>query len=267
MDFADSQIIRYSRQIRLKEIGVKGQKKLAAGSVLVIGAGGLGSPAAMYLAAAGVGRIGIADGDAVDLSNLQRQILHSEADLNKAKVLSAEETLKGINSGITVQTYEEMVTSDNILSLISDYDIVLDCTDSFAMKFMINDACVIGNKPFVHAGITGFEGQLMTVLPRETTCYRCVFEQPPVPGTVPTCSEAGVIGAVAGVIGTLQALEAIKFFTGAGKLLTGKMLTFDGLEMKFRGVPFPNRRCDCPVCSDQATIRTLETYEEACELK
>lgn len=248
MELTRSQVVRFSRQIRLKEIGVQGQQKLAAGSVLVIGAGGLGSPAAMYLAAAGVGQIGIADGDAVDLSNLQRQILHSEADLGRPKVASAAETLGGISGEIRIDTYEQVVTPDNIAELIKGYDIVLDCTDSFESKFMINDGCVAAGKPFVHAGISGFTGQLMTVLPGETVCYRCIFEEPPEAGSVPTCSEAGVMGAVAGTIGSLEALEAIKYLTGAGELLTGRMLTFDGLTMKFRTVPFPNRREDCPAC-------------------
>ena len=250
MDFADSQVVRYSRQIRLAEIGIAGQKKLAAGSVLVIGAGGLGSPAAMYLAAAGVGRIGIADGDAVDLSNLQRQILHSEADLGRPKVESAADTLHGINSGVRIDAHHVLVTLENIAGLVNDYDIVLDCTDNFESKFMINDGCVSAGKPFVHAGIAGFTGQLMTVIPHETSCYRCIFEEPPEAGSVPTCSQTGVLGGTAGVIGTLQALEAIKFLTGAGELLTGRMLTFDGLTTKFRTVPFPNRREDCPACGN-----------------
>lgn len=264
MDFADSQVLRYSRQIRLQEIGISGQKKLAAGSVFIIGAGGLGSPAAMYLAAAGVGRIGIADGDKVDISNLQRQILHGESDLNRPKVVSAAETLSGINSDIEVQPYEGIVNANNILELIRDYDIVLDCTDSFESKFLINDACVLADKPLVHAGITGFGGQIMTIIPGETACYRCIFEEPPAPGAVPTCSQAGVLGAVAGTIGTLQALEAVKFFTGAGDLLTNRMLTFDGLSMKFRNVPFPNRRENCQVCSDHPVITSLSDYEPAC---
>ena len=248
MELTRSQVVRFSRQIRLPEIGIKGQEKLAGSSVFIIGAGGLGSPAAMYLAAAGVGRIGIADADAVDLSNLQRQILHSEADLDRPKVASAAETLSGINSEVEIVTFEGKVTEENIAELIADYDIVLDCTDNFASKFAINDGCVKARKPFVHAGIAGFTGQLMTVIPGETTCYRCIFEEPPEEGEGLTCSEAGVLGAVAGTIGTLQALEAIKYLTGAGELLTGKMLTFDGLTMKFRTVPFPNRRKGCEAC-------------------
>ena len=268
MNFTNEQLERYSRHIILKEVGVKGQKKLAAARVLIVGAGGLGSPAAMYLAAAGVGRIGIADADAVDLSNLQRQIIHTTNDLGKLKVESAKETIKAINPDVDVVTYNEFLTSRNILQILAGYDFILDGTDNFAAKFLINDACVIANKPFSHAGILRFNGQLMTVIPHESPCYRCVFENPPPNGDVPTCREAGVIGAMAGVIGTLQALEAIKYITGTGELLTGKILTFNALTMDFRTVQISHPREDCAVCSAHPTIIQPIDYEQpACDLK
>ncbi|HBC27281.1 MAG TPA: adenylyltransferase, partial [Ruminococcaceae bacterium] len=221
MAFTNEQLERYSRNIILSEVGVKGQKKLLNARVLIVGAGGLGAPAALYLAAAGVGTIGIADADEVDLSNLQRQIIHTTPDVGKAKVQSAKETMLAINPGITVNTYRTFVASDNVMELIADYDFILDGTDNFPAKFLINDACVLAGKPFSHAGIIRFRGQLMTYVPGRGPCYRCVFKEPPPPDAVPTCRQAGVIGAVAGVIGSLQALEAVKYIVGKGELLTG----------------------------------------------
>ena len=261
MAFTNEQLERYSRHIILKDIGVKGQKKLCSSSVLVIGAGGLGSPAALYLAAAGVGRIGIADGDVVDLSNLQRQILHTTNDLGRPKVESAAESMRAINPDVEVVPYKELVTSKNILDMIKDYDFIIDGTDNFPAKFLINDACVMADKPFVHAGILRFYGQIMTIIPHETVCYRCLFEKPPAKGSVPTCKEAGVVGAVAGVLGSLEALEAIKYITGAGELLTNKMLTIDTLTNEFRTVKLPNRREDCEICSDHPVITELIDYD------
>ncbi len=262
MSFSNEQLERYSRHIILKEIGIKGQKKLAAAKILIIGAGGLGAPAAMYLAAAGVGQIGIADADKVDLSNLQRQIIHTTDDLGKPKVQSAKETINAINPDVEVKTYYEYIYSENIPDIIADYDFILDGTDNAPAKFIINDACVIADKPFSHAGILRFSGQLMTVIPHQSPCYRCVFENPPPKGAVPTCREAGVVGAMAGVIGTLQALEAIKYITGAGELLTGKILTVDALTMRFRTVEIPHRRTNCAVCSDHPTITQPIDYEQ-----
>ena len=268
MSFTNEQLERYSRHIILKEIGVKGQKKLAAAKVLIIGAGGLGAPAAMYLAAAGVGKIGIADADVVDLSNLQRQIIHTTNDLGKPKVESAAEMMRDINPNVEVQTYNAFIDSKNILDLLSDYDFVLDGTDNFPAKFLINDACVMANKPFTHAGIIRFKGQLITVIPHESPCYRCVFKNPPPKGAVPTCREAGVVGAMAGVIGSLQALEAVKYITGTGELLTGKLLTFDALTMNFHTVKLPPRGAGCAVCSDHPAITELIDYDQpACDLK
>ncbi|MBQ8062829.1 MAG: molybdopterin-synthase adenylyltransferase MoeB [Clostridia bacterium] len=262
MAFTDEQLERYSRHIILKEVGVKGQKKLMAGKVLIIGAGGLGAPAAMYLAAAGVGTIGIADADVVDLSNLQRQVIHTTDDLGKPKVQSAAETMKAINPDVNVVTYEDFIAANNIADIIKDYDFVLDGTDNFPAKFLINDACVQAGIPFCHAGIIRFRGQLMTWVPGEGPCYRCVFKEPPPKDAVPTCKQAGVIGAMAGVIGCLQAMEAVKFLTGAGELLTGKLLTYDALTNTIRTVNIPEDP-DCAVCSDHPTITELIDYEQA----
>lgn len=268
MPFTNEQLERYSRHIILKEIGVKGQKKLMNGSVLIIGAGGLGAPAAMYLAAAGVGKIGIADADVVDLSNLQRQIIHTTADVGRPKVESAAETMRAINPDVEVVTYHEFISSANIMDIIKDYDFVLDGTDNFPAKFLINDACVMADKPFSHAGILRFKGQLMTVIPHQSPCYRCVFKTMPPKDAIPTCKQAGVIGAMAGVIGSLQALETVKFLTGAGELLTGRLLTFDALTMKFHTVKLPPRGDGCAVCSDHPQITELIDYEQpACDFK
>lgn len=267
MAFTNEQLERYSRHIILKEIGVKGQKKLLNAKVLIIGAGGLGAPAALYLAAAGVGTIGIADADVVDLSNLQRQVIHTTEDIGKKKVESAAETMRQINPDITVKTYYEFVTSDNILELIKDYDFILDGTDNFPAKFLINDACVMAKKPLSHAGIIRFKGQLTTIIPGQSPCYRCIFKDLPPKDAIPSCKEAGVIGAMGGVIGSLQALEAVKYITGVGDLLTGYLLTYDALTMNFHKIKLPPRGKGCAVCSDQPTMTELIDYEqESCEL-
>lgn len=247
----------------LKEVGAKGQKKLLNAKVLIIGAGGLGAPAAMYLAAAGVGTIGIADADEVDLSNLQRQVIHTTNDVGKAKVLSAKETMEAINPDVTVKTYRTFVTSENIRELIEDYDFIIDGTDNFPAKFLINDACVMAKKPFSHAGIIRFQGQLMTYVPGKGPCYRCVFKNPPPKDAVPTCKQAGVIGAMGGVIGSLQAMEAVKYILGAGDLLTGYLLTYDALKMEFRKIKLPADTHNCAVCGDNPSITELIDYEQA----
>lgn len=267
MAFTNEQLERYSRHIILQEVGVKGQKKLMNAKVLIIGAGGLGAPAAMYLAAAGVGTIGIVDADEVDLSNLQRQIIHSTADIGKAKVKSAAESMNAINPDVKVNTYRMFVNSQNIMELIEDYDFILDGTDNFPAKFLINDACVKAKKPFSHAGIIGFQGQLMTYVPGEGPCYRCVFKNPPPKDAVPTCKQAGVIGAMGGVIGSLQAMEAVKYIIGKGDLLTGRLLTYDALKMQFRTVKLPKDH-DCAICGAHPTITELIDYEQAeCDMK
>ena len=240
----EEQIARYSRHIILKEVGGKGQKKLFDGKVLIIGAGGLGSPIALYLAAAGVGTIGIADADVVDLSNLQRQVIHQTKDVGIAKVLSAKEKMQAINPEVQVNTYQEWISAGNITEIIKGYDFIIDGTDNFAAKFLINDACVLEGKPYSHGGILQFDGQTMTVLPGQSACYRCIFPTPPPKDAIPTCSTAGVIGVLPGVIGTIQATEAIKFLLGKGDLLTGRLLTYSALRMKFREVPIKkNARC------------------------
>ena len=267
MAFTNEQLERYSRHIILSEVGVKGQKKLLNAKVLIIGAGGLGAPAALYLAAAGVGTIGIADADDVDLSNLQRQVIHTTPDVGKAKVQSAKETMEAINPDVTVKTYRTFVAAGNILDLIADYDFIIDGTDNFPAKFLINDACVLEKKPFSHAGIIRFKGQLMTYVPGQGPCYRCVFKEPPPPDAVPTCRQAGVIGAMGGVIGSLQAMEAVKYIIGKGELLTGFLLTYDALKMDFRKIRLP-RRDSCAVCGKNPTILQPFDYEQKeCDLK
>ncbi len=263
MSFSNEQLERYSRHIILKEVGVKGQKKLLNAKVLIIGAGGLGAPCAMYLAATGVGTIGIADADEVDLSNLQRQIIHATEDVGKPKVQSAKETINKMNPDVTVNTYHEFVSSENIMKIIKDYDFIIDGTDNFPAKFLINDACVMAKKPFCHAGIIRFQGQLMTYVPEKGPCYRCVFKEPPPKDAVPTCKQAGVIGAMGGIIGSLQAMEAIKYITGTGELLTGYLLTFNALKMEFRKIKLPKPNGKCAVCGENPSITELIDYEQA----
>lgn len=268
MGLNDSQIERYSRQIILTEIGGKGQEKLLRSKVLLIGAGGLGSPAGLYLAAAGVGTIGIVDGDAVDITNLQRQIAHGTSDLDRPKVESAKEAMLAINPDIAVNTYQTRLAASNAPAILADYDFVIDGTDNFASKFLVADACHFAGKPYSHAGILRFDGQTMTVLPGKTACYRCVFNEPPPPGAVPSCSQAGVLGALAGLIGTIQAAEALKFFLGIGDLLTNRLLVCDSLRMRFRSVAL-KRNPDCPLCGNRPTITELkdEMIPIVCDLK
>jgi len=266
MSFSDEQLERYSRHIILKNVGIEGQEKICRGKVLIIGAGGLGSPAALYLAAAGVGTIGLVDGDVVDRTNLQRQVIHFTPDLGKPKVISAQEKIRQINPEVKVNAYHTLALAHNIGDLIKDYDFVIDATDNFPAKFLINDACVLSQKPFSHGGILRFDGQTMTYVPG-TTCYRCVFPAPPPKNLVPTCSQAGVLGAVAGMLGTIQAAEALKYLTGAGELLTDKLLIFDALSMNFRTVKV-KRNPDCPLCGKKPAITKLFDEEMAvCDLK
>ncbi|WP_318556375.1 molybdopterin-synthase adenylyltransferase MoeB [Geobacter anodireducens] len=254
--FTDQQIERYSRHIILKEVGGKGQKKLLDGKVMVIGAGGLGAPIALYLAAAGVGTIGIADADVVDLSNLQRQVIHFTPDVGKPKVESAREKMEAINPDVRVRTYQEWISAANIARIIADYDFVIDGTDNFAAKFLVNDACVLAGTPYSHGGILQFDGQTLTVKPGESPCYRCIFPAPPPKDVIPTCARAGVIGVLPGVLGTIQATEAIKYLLGQGDLLTGRLLTYNALRMRFREVPV-KKSARCPVCGDNPTITEL----------
>ncbi|MDR1881682.1 MAG: HesA/MoeB/ThiF family protein [Prevotella sp.] len=266
MDFTAEQIERYSRHILLQDIGVEGQEKINKGKVLVIGAGGLGAPILLYLAAAGVGTLGIIDGDVVDLSNLQRQVIHFTPDVGRPKVESAKEKINKINPDVKVITHYEFFNADNAFEIIKDYDFVVDGTDSFPVKFLINDACVLAGKPFSHGGILRFDGQTLTHLP-DTACYRCVFHSPPPPNVTPTCSQAGVLGAIAGMLGTIQAAEVLKFLTGTGDLLTNRLLTFNAKSMNFRTVKVKKNN-QCPVCGERpAIIKLVESEQATCELK
>ena len=267
MSLTEQQIERYSRQIILKEVGGSGQEKLLASKVLIVGAGGLGSPAALYLAAAGIGTIGIIDADRVDLTNLQRQIIHFSNDVGKQKVVSAEQKIKAINPDVTVEVCSERLRAANARQVIRDYDFVLDGTDNFPAKYLINDACYFEKVPFSHAGILRFDGQLITVLPSRTACYRCVFDSPPPAGLVPSCSQAGVLGALAGVIGCLQAAETLKFLLGIGQLLTNRLLICDALGMHFREVSV-NRNPECPICGEKPSITEIKDEEQpVCDLQ
>jgi molybdopterin/thiamine biosynthesis adenylyltransferase len=261
MDFTEEQIYRYSRHILLQDVGVEGQEKISNGKVLITGVGGLGAPVAFYLAAAGVGTIGIIDGDTVDLSNLQRQIIHFTQDVGKPKVVSAKEKMNMLNPDVNVVAYHALLTSANAAEIVKDYDFVVDGTDNFPVKFLINDACVLSGKPFSHGGILRFEGQTLTYVPG-SACYRCLFHSPPPPDAVPTCSQAGVLGAVAGMLGTIQAAEVLKYLTGTGELLTDRLLAFNAKTMTFRTVKTkPSDRC--PVCGSHPAITELIDYEQA----
>ncbi|OGV74166.1 MAG: adenylyltransferase [Lentisphaerae bacterium RIFOXYB12_FULL_65_16] len=267
MELTEQQVERYSRHIILPEVGGKGQVRLLEGRVLLVGAGGLGSPVGLYLAAGGVGTIGVVDADVVDLTNLQRQIIHSTPDLGRPKVESAAEKMRALNSDVRVNTYRERLTAANALAILADYDFVIDGTDNFAAKFLVADACHFAGKPYSHAGILRFDGQMMTVIPGQTACYRCVFGKPPPRGAVPSCSQAGVLGVLAGVMGTLQATEAIKSLLGQGRLLTDRLLTYNALDMRFREVAL-KRNPRCPLCGTAPSILALKDEEQAvCDLK
>ncbi|MGL1893498.1 MAG: molybdopterin-synthase adenylyltransferase MoeB [Spirochaetaceae bacterium] len=263
---SDKQLERYSRHVILQDIGIEGQDKLLASKVLVIGAGGLGAPVLLYLAAAGIGTIGIIDGDVVDLSNLQRQVIHSTNDIGTAKVVSAKESINAINPDVDVIIHQDLALAHNITGLIEDYDFIIDGTDNFPAKFLINDACVKSGKAFSHGGILRFDGQTLTHTPGNA-CFRCVFPELPPKDAVPTCSEAGVLGSVAGILGTIQATEAVKFLLGKGELLTNKLLVMDAFNMDFRKVKL-KKNPKCPVCGDNPTITELQDYEQpVCSLK
>jgi adenylyltransferase/sulfurtransferase len=253
---SEEQIERYSRHIILPEIGGVGQRKLFEARVLIVGAGGLGSPAALYLAAAGVGTLGLVDMDVVDLSNLQRQVLHHTPDVGKPKLDSARRKLTAMNPDLNLITHERRLMAHNALEVLGDYDIVLDGTDNFPARYLINDACVMLKKPLVHAGIFRFEGQILVIQPGEGPCYRCLFPDPPPEGMVPSCQEAGILGAVAGTLGVLQATEAIKLICGIGAPLVGKLLIYDALNADFRKVRIP-RDPDCAICGPNPTIQEL----------
>ena len=264
-EFTDEQINRYSRHIILPEVGGKGQKKLLEAKVFLVGAGGLGSPAAFYLAAAGIGKIGIADNDNVDFSNLQRQILHSTKDVDCPKAQSAKETIEDLNPDVEVVPYTDRLNSENIIDIIKDYDVILDGSDNFPTRYLVNDACVMLGKPLSHGAIFRFDGQATTIIPGEGPCYRCLYETPPPPDLVPSCQEAGVLGVIAGTIGVIQATEVIKIILRKGELLNGKLLLYDSLGMDFKKLKI-QRNPDCPICSENPTIKELIDYEEFCQV-
>jgi adenylyltransferase/sulfurtransferase len=252
-DLTNEEIARYSRHLLLPEIGIEGQKKLKNAKVLIVGTGGLGSPLGLYLAAAGVGTLGIMDFDFVDESNLQRQIIHGIKDVGRPKVASAKDRIKSINQHINVVTYNQPLTSENALEIISKYDIVADGTDNFQTRYITNDACKFLGKPNVYGSVFQFEGQVSVFYAKEGPCYRCLFDAPPPPGLVPSCAEGGVLGVLAGIVGTLQANEVIKLITGAGKSLIGRLLTFDALNMSFREVKIPKDE-SCPLCGKKPSL-------------
>lgn len=266
MTFTDEQIHRYSRQMILAEIGGKGQQKLAKARVLVVGAGGLGSPIALYLGASGIGTIGLIDGDVVDLSNLQRQVLHTTNTIGVPKVESGRRTLSALNPDVTVITYQENIHADNIMKILAEYDLVLDGSDNFGTRFLVNDACFFAKKTLISGSIFRFEGQLTTIKPHEGfPCYRCLYPEPPPAGLVPNCQEAGVLGVLAGTIGVLQANEAIKEILGIGETLADRLLIYDALEMTLRKVGRP-KDPKCPLCGPNPIITKLEEHHVSCSI-
>jgi adenylyltransferase/sulfurtransferase len=262
----NEEVKRYSRHLIMPEVGMDGQRRLKAGKVLCIGAGGLGSPAAMYLAAAGVGTIGVVDFDVVDYSNLQRQIIHGTPDVGRSKLASAKDRLVAINPHIEVKTYEAALSSQNALELFAPFDVILDGTDNFPTRYLTNDACVLLGKPNAYGSIFRFEGQASVFAAKDGPCYRCLYPEPPPPGLVPSCAEGGVLGVLPGVIGVIQATEAIKLITGIGEPLVGRFLIYDALRMRFRELKL-KKDPDCPVCGTRPTVTKLIDYEQFCGLR
>src|SRR5271155_4449833 len=258
-----AEIKRYARHLIMPEVAMAGQSRLKASRVLCIGAGGLGSPLALYLAAAGVGTIGLVDFDVVDSSNLQRQIIHSTADIGRPKIDSAEEKLKGLNPFINIVKYETMISSANALEIISQYDVIADGTDNFQTRYLVNDACVLTGKPNAYGSIFRFEGQASVFATKEGPCYRCLYPEPPPPGLVPSCAEGGVLGILPGLVGVIQATEVIKFILGKGEPLIGRLLLVDSLNMHFRELKL-RKNPDCPVCGKNPTVTKLIDYEQFC---
>jgi sulfur-carrier protein adenylyltransferase/sulfurtransferase len=258
-----AEVLRYSRHLLLPEVGVAGQRKLKAARVLTIGAGGLGSPLSLYLAAAGVGTIGIVDFDVVDLTNLQRQIVHGTSTLGRPKLESAEARLTDVNPNVRIEKHETRLTSENALGIIREYDIVVDGTDNFPTRYLVNDACVLLGKPNVYGSIFRFEGQASLFYAPQGPCYRCIYSEPPPPGLVPSCAEGGVLGVLPGIIGSIQALETIKWIIGAGNSLLGRLLLFDALKLRFRELQL-RKDPSCPICGDNPTIHELIDYEAFC---
>ena len=266
IEFTDEQIERYSRHIILPEVGGSGQQKMLEARVLLLGAGGLGSPAAYYLAAAGIGNLGIVDFDRVDLSNLQRQIIHSTERIGMLKTESAKKTIQALNPDVNVTLYNEKMDSSNIMNLIEGYDYIVDGSDNFPTRYLVNDACVMKNKTLIHGSIYRFEGQVTVFKPGDGPCYRCLYPEPPPPGMVPNCQEGGVLGVLAGVIGNLQVVEVLKLVLGIGKTLVGKLIIYDALNTEFRNLRLRKDE-NCPICSEKPTIKELVDYEEFCGLQ
>ncbi len=264
-NFSNEQIERYSRHIILTEVGGLGQTKLLESKILVIGAGGLGSPTALYLAAAGVGTLGIIDHDTVDISNLQRQILHGTSDVGQSKVVSAKATLNEINPDVEIVMYQQRLSSENVFQLFEDYDLVIDGCDNFPTRYLINDACVMMGKPNIHGSIFQFEGQVTIFYPGKGPCYRCLYPSPPPPGMAPSCQEAGVFGVLPGIVGSVQAVEAIKVLLEIGDPLIGQLLLFDALGMSFKRMRL-HQDSECPICGANPTIHELIDYEEFCQV-
>ncbi|HSB30452.1 MAG TPA: molybdopterin-synthase adenylyltransferase MoeB [Candidatus Sulfobium mesophilum] len=261
MDFTDDQLLRYSRHIILPEVGGKGQAKIAGAKVFIVGAGGLGCPVGYYLTAAGVGTIAMVDNDTVEMSNLQRQIAHSVNTIGMPKVESAKKTFEALNPDVNIIAIQKRMSKDDIVDLIRDYDIVVDGSDNFPTRYLVNDACFMAKKPLVSGAILRFEGQVTTILPGEGPCYRCLFEEPPPPGLVPSCQEAGVLGVLPGVIGGLQATEVLKLILGKGEVLKGELLIYNALKTTFRKVKVPKNPA-CPLCGQNPTITELIDYNE-----
>jgi sulfur-carrier protein adenylyltransferase/sulfurtransferase len=264
-ELSHEELLRYSRHLLLPEVGVLGQRRLRSARVLLIGAGGLGSPAALYLAAAGVGTLGLVDFDRVDLTNLQRQILHGTSAVGRTKLDSAAERIGDLNPGVTVNPHAVRLSRENALGIIAGYDIVVDGSDNFPTRYLVNDACVMLRRPYVYGSIFRFEGQASVFALKDRPCYRCLYPEPPPPGLVPTCAEGGVLGVLPGVIGSIQALETIKLILDAGDSLAGRLLLFDALRLRFRELRL-RRDPACPVCGDAPTIHELIDYETFCGL-
>ncbi len=261
MEFTDDQLLRYSRHIILPEVGGKGQAKIAKAKVFIVGAGGLGCPVGYYLTAAGVGTIALVDNDTVEMSNLQRQIAHSVNTIGMPKVESAKKTFEALNPDVNIVAIQKRMSKDDIIDLIKDYDIVVDGSDNFPTRYLVNDACFMAGKPLVSGAILRFEGQVTTILPGDGPCYRCLFEEPPPPGLVPSCQEAGVLGVLPGVIGALQATEVLKLILGKGDILKGELLIYNALKTTFRKVKVP-KNPSCPLCGASPTITELIDYNE-----
>jgi adenylyltransferase/sulfurtransferase len=257
------EVLRYSRHLIMPEVGLEGQQRLKEARILVVGAGGLGSPALLYLAAAGVGTLGIVDSDVVDFTNLQRQVVHGTPDVGRSKLESAEEKVRAINPHVSVVLHEGLLTSENALTVLEGYDVVIDGTDNFPTRFLVNDACVLLDKPNMYGSIFRFEGQATVFHHRGGPCYRCLYPEPPPPGTVPSCAEGGVLGILPGVVGLIQATEAIKVVLGKGETLSGRLLLYDALNMRFREVKIA-RDPQCPVCGDAPTLTGLIDYYKFC---